>query len=94
MNSQDTNNTILDLTETDERNTQLIEREEVEGTPFTLIKHDEQWYILMGRYRLSEGMTKEDALKNANTMDWNKILQVMTIIVQNQEDQNQPIGNI
>ena len=48
-----TNNT--DLLSKDERNTKLVEFKGVKETPFTLAKQNEEWYILLGKYRLSEG---------------------------------------
>lgn len=79
--SEDTSNTPLDLLKPDSRNTELLEKEEVEGTPFTIVKNEELWYILLGKYRLTEGYEdKEEALKEANVINWNKILQVCIII--------------
>ena len=79
--SEDTNNTALDLLKVDERNTELVEKIEVENTPFTIVKNEGLWYILLGKYRLTEGYEdKEEVLKEANTINWNKILQVCIII--------------
>ena len=79
--SEGTNNIPLDLLKKDERNTELVEKIEVEGTPFTIVKNEELWYILLGKYRLTEGYeSKELALDEANTINWNKILQVCIII--------------
>ena len=79
--SDDTSNTPLDLLKKDERNTELVEKIEVEGTPFTIVRNEELWYILLGKYRLTEGFeNKEEALKEANTINWNKILQVCIIV--------------
>ena len=79
--SEDTSNTPLDLLKIDKRNTELLEKEEVEGTPFTIVKNEGLWYILLRKYRLTEGYErKEEALKEGNTINWNKILQVCIIV--------------
>ena len=70
-----TNNT--DLMSKNEKNTKLVEFKEVKKTPFTLAKQNEEWYILLGKYRLSEGYeTEKEAEKEAKTVCWNKIMQV------------------
>jgi len=62
----------------------LIEREEVNGTPFTLVKQNENWYVLLGKYRLSEAyQEKEEALKDANRNDWMRTMQVVGIMIEN-----------
>lgn len=48
----------------DER--QLVEYEQVKGTPFTAVKDKGEWFVLMGKYRLSEGFGyKEEAIRYA-----------------------------
>lgn len=63
-------------------NDYLIERQEVEHTPFTLVKHENLWYTLLGKYRLSEGSEhKLIELQKAKEMTWERIMQVIAIMI-------------
>lgn len=31
----------------------LVERQQVENSPFTAIKHDDTWFLTMGKYRMT-----------------------------------------
>ena len=74
------------LNTTDKKN-YLVEFEEIEGTPFTAVKEMDNWFIVMGKYRLSEPFeSKENAIKWSEIIDWNKITTVMTILLKEQEN--------
>lgn len=61
----------------------LIEKIEIENTPFTIMKHKDEWYILIGKYRLSEGyINKLEALEEAKKMTWEKIMQVIGVMIE------------
>lgn len=54
---------------------------QVEGTPFTVIKKENKYYVMMGKYQLTlEHETQENAVKDAETMTWDRIMQVCMII--------------
>lgn len=56
---------------------------QVEGTPFTVIKKENNYYVMMGKYQLSlEYEKQESAVKDAQTMTWDRIMQVCMIIAQ------------
>jgi hypothetical protein len=62
----------------------LVERENVENTPFTIYKHEKEWFVLIGMYRLSESFkTKEEALEDAKRTDWERMMQVMGVMIEN-----------
>lgn len=62
----------------------LVEYEEVEETPFRVYGSGENKYVvLMGKYRLTNELEKEEAIEYAKKMDWDILLQVMTIIASN-----------
>ena len=82
-----TNNT--DLLSKNEKNTKLVEFKGVKETPFTLAKQNEEWYILLGKYRLSEGYeTEKEAEKEAKRVCWNKIMQVISVIITEEKELN------
>lgn len=59
---------------------ELIERHPVPGSPFHIIKQNEEWFLTMGNYRLSNEMFSmgevEDYIKE---QQWNIILSMMEI---------------
>ena len=82
-----TNNT--DLLSKNKKNTKLVEFKQVKETPFTLAKQNEEWYILLGKYRLSEGYeTEKEAEKEAKRVCWNKIMQVNSVIITEEKQLN------
>lgn len=63
------------------------EMEPVEQTPFHIVRTEADWFVVIGKYRVSDRHdTKEEALKDAKTIDWNKIITVMTVILENKEN--------
>jgi hypothetical protein len=67
---------------------QLVEYEQVKGTPFTAVKDGNKWYVLMGKYRLTEAMeTKAEAVKDAEEITYFRIMQIFNIMMQDYQDQ-------
>lgn len=63
-------------------NEQLIEYHKVEGTPFTIARNGKEWFVLMGKYRLTEDVkTRRNAMQNALKMTWDRMMQVMQIMI-------------
>jgi hypothetical protein len=71
--------------ETETKQNYLVEREEIEGTPFTLYRNEDKYYVLLGMYRLNENefSSKEDALLDAERKDWFRIMQIVGIMLEN-----------
>lgn len=70
--------------ENKERSSELINREPIMGTPFTLINYDNQgWFLTMGKYQLSkaEEYTKDELLKMVKEKDWKLIITTIGLIV-------------
>ena len=65
--------------------TELLNKIEVSGTPFTIVNNNDGkgWFILMGKYNISGNgyESQEDAFENASKIDWDKILQVIQILI-------------
>ena len=67
-------------------NKQLVEYIEIEGTPFTAVKEGGSWFLVMGRYRLTEALTsKEEAIKEGANQTWWRIMQVVKIMIEDHE---------
>lgn len=59
----------------------LIERYEIEGTPFTLIKQEGKYFLTMGNYKITTPTdTEEETLKKLVTEQYNIILDMTTIV--------------
>lgn len=62
---------------------QLVEVKKIGGTPFEAVKYKEGWFISLGKYRLSEvnHITYEGAVEEALEVTWNRIIQVISIMM-------------
>lgn len=62
---------------------QLLEKVEIEGTPFTAIKLDAKWFLTMGKYRISELYdTLQEVQQDAQDASWMRIMTIMNIMIQ------------
>lgn len=65
------------------KNYPLAEREPILGTPFTLIRDNEKWFMVMGDYRVTETTkTKEEQIDKLDTEKWLLIMHICIISVQ------------
>lgn len=77
-------NGYAETTDNSNSNSELIERIQVENTPFTVIRQEEKWYVTLGMYRLTNDLeNKEDAIADAQREDWERLMQVMGIMIEN-----------
>ena len=61
----------------------IIEREEIENTPFLLVSHERGSFIALGNYRISENYeTKAEALNYIEKINWDNLFNVMVSLVQ------------
>lgn len=64
------------------QNSILTEREPIKGTPFTLIKQDEQWFMVMGDYRVTETTkTKEEQIEKLESEKWLLIMHICIVAI-------------
>lgn len=65
-------------------NEQLIETVLIEGTPFTALRNRDDWYLCLGKYRLNNPAFEslEEVKKDATDASWFRIMQIMSIVVQ------------
>jgi len=80
----ESSNTLQNAEQETKQDSKLVERENVEGTPFTLYKSENLWYVLLGKYRMSkEFETKEEAKEDAQRNDWERTMQVVGVMIEN-----------
>lgn len=61
---------------------ELIQRDEVENTPFIMITINNETFGTFGKYRITEMYhTKAQCKVELLKMDWNRVIQIMTLIV-------------
>lgn len=67
----------------DSSNEQLIEREQLIGTPFWAIKQNDKWALIMGKYKMNEGdlKSKEEVLDYIEENIYNIILRMTMILI-------------
>ena len=81
---QSSNSMDLDNSNESGKTEELIEAHKVEDTPFTIIKYGEKWFLTMGKYRLTEPGTKKEAEAEVHNTSWNRIMQIMMIVAEEQ----------
>lgn len=61
---------------------ELVERHQIPGSPFTSVKHQDQYYLLMGKYRLNEQplASHDEVIQYANDNEYDVILKMIMIV--------------
>lgn len=66
-----------------ETSSKLVEHVQIENTPFTVVRHEDKSYVMLGNYRLTEGMkTIVEAEEDAKRFDWERIMQVIGVMIE------------
>ena len=82
------NNLVSDLLDINPKNTKLFEDEEIAGSIFTVREFEKQYYVMLGKYRLTDGLeTKEEAIKDSERNDVLRIMQLAEIVYNSREEQ-------
>lgn len=76
--------TNVEEKENNSTSSELIIREKIEGTPFTLIKLESTgWFLTLGKYRMSEPVdNKEELIQKVIDKDWNLILDTICTLTE------------
>lgn len=82
METQKLSNGSVEETRKQESNSnQLIEQIPLAGTPFTVVRVDEHWFLTIGKYRLTNQLnTRAEAEAEVHDTSWIRIMQVMNIV--------------
>lgn len=62
------------------KGTELIKRNAIFGTPFTVITMEEGSFVGMGKYRLTDLMPEEECIQLIEDRDWMLICSLVSII--------------
>lgn len=85
---------------TQDRRESKYEKHDVEGTPFIVIEEPEgdyesKFHVVLGKYKVSEWSELRYAKLDAETITWDRILQVVGILIQtDREMEREKINNI
>lgn len=63
-------------------NYELLKKEDVENTPFTIITMDGKSFGAMGTHRITAYGKKEEIREELKEMTWNRIVQVIMILTE------------
>jgi len=62
----------------------LIEREEVQDTPFVIVKVEDMYFGTMGKYAVTESYYEKEKVKEElEKITWNRLVQVVGILIEN-----------
>lgn len=68
---------------------QLVERYEVEKTPFHIVKQNDKFLVTIGKYRLTKELdSRHEAEMDAKRVDWERIMAIMGIMIENYNEIN------
>jgi len=81
------NNTESNTAEISNLNEELVQVTPIEETPFACLKYDNNYYLVLGKYRLTQAMETKEAVEIASTdASWHRIMQICGIMVAESED--------
>lgn len=67
---------------------QIVERQQIENTPFWLERAGEKWFLIMGQYRLTEGHNSiSEVLLHMENNHWYITMNMIAIVVERYEQE-------
>lgn len=80
-------NTIEDKFVKQNENEELVKVTPIEETPFGVLKAGDKYCLVLGKYRLTENLGSEEAVREeATNTSWERIMQICSIMVSESED--------
>lgn len=85
MKTQTLENTPMGVNEVTKedcsKNEQIVERMQIENSPFTIISVNDKHFGVMGEYRMTEEMNSRGEVEDElRCITWNRIVQVMLVL--------------
>lgn len=89
METQKLSNGSVERTPNNESNSsKLVEQFKVNGTPFTVVKINDYWFLTLGKYRLTNQLTtRAEAEAEAKDASWERIMQIIQIMINENENE-------
>lgn len=85
MEIKESSNTQTSVETLDNKNSnsEMFTHEQVEETPFTIIKHEEKYFGVLGNHRVTQLFdTKEECENDLKDINWNRVMQVIWAVVE------------
>lgn len=85
MKTQESLNTLTSVETLDNKNSnsEIFTHEQVEETPFTIIKQDEKYFGVLGNHKITQLFdTKEECETDLKDINWNRVMQVIWAVVE------------
>ena len=60
---------------------QMVDRKQVPGTPFWMVRFEDSWYLVMGKHRLTDGMSEEECKEYLVNNQMTLILQMIICVI-------------
>ena len=82
---------VKDTNKLESSKSQIIEEEQLGETPFTCVKFDEEYFVTLGNYRITEKYKdKQSAINEALNPTWDMMVRVMEIVfmIQRKHEEN------
>lgn len=79
-----------DTSNTQDKQLSKYERHETGDTPFMVVEtptetDETKYLVLLGNYKIDELNTLEEALKSATDITWERVIQVIGMMIENKE---------
>ena len=72
----------------EEKNEELVKRHDMKDTPFTICENEEGFFGAVGLYRITEVLKTKKAVEEAlKPITWNRLVQVVLILIESNNDQ-------
>lgn len=87
MKKEQANGTISGNAENkiNSNSSEMLEQKTIEGTPFTAVRFGNNWFLAMGKYRLTaegECNSYEECEHESENASWWRIMQIINIMIQ------------
>lgn len=80
-------NTIEDKFVKENENEELVKVTPIDETPFGILKAGDKYCLVLGKYRLTENLGSEEAVREeATNTSWERIMQIASIMVSESEE--------
>lgn len=87
MESNTTHGSAKKTDKSNSKSKEMVEQQPIDGTPFTAVRVDEDWFLTMGKYRLTEKLkTIAECVEEAKDASWWRIMQIMNIMIKEHEE--------
>lgn len=85
-------NTTEEQNNKESNSKELIEKRQIPETPFTAIRIEDKWFLTLGKYRLTNPVDSYEAIEaDAQNTSWDRLLQIMKIVVMDELEQRDKI---